>query len=69
MAFHATALQEGSCDDGRYTMAQVVQFDGNTPTFGQPLNLDAVRNPPSGENLTSLVIDEGEMPLERRTWM
>lgn len=51
-------------------MAQPIQFtQDNTPKFGVPRGLDELQNPPSGENVTAQVVDEGEMPLEARKWL
>ncbi|KAK6069538.1 glycosyl hydrolase family 43 protein [Seiridium cupressi] len=48
--FHATNNSEGSCGGDRFTLAQIVNFDGgNEPRLGIPFPLNATLRAPSGE--------------------
>jgi hypothetical protein len=48
--FHATSNPKGSCGNDRYTMAQIVNFDGNNvPSLGIPMALSAMLTAPSVE--------------------
>jgi hypothetical protein len=47
--FNADANPDGACDPTRYTMTEVMDWDGVVPVFTPPFTLGTVLTAPSGE--------------------